>query len=1038
LPDGARALAALREADFDWVQQLRSVWRDSAYHVEALNQSAVETLMREFKRRTRDADQEHRGAVIVGPPGAGKTHLLGTLRRMVWNDNGWFVLLDLIDVGKFWPAVCLAFVNSLHRKLPDGRLQYQAVLHQLAEKLAGDPLVVHLVDLLLKNTRPLDKYILDHFLGLLSKLSRDETLAHQDVLRAFLLLNSVEVETASTAYSWLQGLEIQPDMMRRFGFAAPHRDHRDIVRGLSWIMSLAGPTLLAVDQIDAIISEYNLRAGRTAKAGDDSERKARSIIEELAAGLMNLYEVTYRSMTLVSCIEDTWTILRDKSIGTAADRFDPPILLKPLGREETATLLVRNRLAPAYAAERFAPPYPTFPFRPEAFASAIDLSPRELLMKCDEHRRRCLAAGEISELDSFLTSVAEPPQEPPDLDPMFAAEKARAAIEPLLDPDREDELYCRLLLDMLRLYVRQSPVVAGIDAVVDGDLEQKRPALHGRLRYIYLRESGREEHFSFRAINHDNALAFQTRLKAAVTASGIDRDLPFRRLLVLRRAELPGGKVTAARVAELEAAGGHFIALADDELRSLLALQQMLQHAPDGLDAWLRQRRPLCAVSLFRAAGLCEAEVAAEADEQGAAAASAPPADADQPAIPLGSGQQVPLAMLTRHTAVLAGSGSGKTVLLRRLIEEAALLGVPSIVLDSNNDLARLGDPWPARPEPWSDADAEKADRYHRQSEVVIWTPLLADGNPLVLASLPAFASLADESDELDRAVRMAASTLTPFIGASGANGPLKQAILINALQHFARHTQGDLADLVRFLAELPAGISEINNAGRLSEQMADHLIAQMNINPLLSMPGTVLDPALLVTAANPDRTRVSVINLSGLVNEDARAAFVNQLQMALFSYIRAHPATPDRPLRALYVMDEAQNFAPAQRTTPCKESTLALVAQARKYGLGMVFATQVPRGIDNKIIANATTQLYGRMNAPATIEATRELMDAKGGAAGDLGRLRAGEFYFTTEGLARPVRIDAPLCLSHHPQNPLSLDEVVAHARLARAALPS
>jgi DNA helicase HerA-like ATPase len=70
--------------------------------------------------------------------------------------------------------------------------------------------------------------------------------------------------------------------------------------------------------------------------------------------------------------------------------------------------------------------------------------------------------------------------------------------------------------------------------------------------------------------------------------------------------------------------------------------------------------------------------------------------------------------------------------------------------------------------------------------------------------------------------------------------------------------------------------------------------------------------------------------------------AFVNQLEMALFSWIKKNPSPRGRPLTGLLVMDEAQNFAPSQKSTPCKESTLALVAQARKYGLGMVFATQV------------------------------------------------------------------------------------------------
>lgn len=151
---------------------------------------------------------------------------------------------------------------------------------------------------------------------------------------------------------------------------------------------------------------------------------------------------------------------------------------------------------------------------------------------------------------------------------------------------------------------------------------------------------------------------------------------------------------------------------------------------------------------------------------------------------------------------------------------------------------------------------------------------------------------------------------------------------------------------------------------------------------------------------------------------------------MALFSWIKQNPTPSSRPLTGLLVMDEAQNFAPAQKNTSCKESTIALVAQARKYGLGMIFATQVPKNIDNKIVSNCTTHFYGKMNAPATIEAVRELMAAKGGGGSDIGSLKAGEYYFTTEGMSAAEKVKTPLCLSYHPQSPLPQEEVVKRAK--------
>lgn len=252
----------------------------------------------------------------------------------------------------------------------------------------------------------------------------------------------------------------------------------------------------------------------------------------------------------------------------------------------------------------------------------------------------------------------------------------------------------------------------------------------------------------------------------------------------------------------------------------------------------------------------------------------------------------------------------------------------------------------------------------------------------------------------------------------------------MQALQYFARSGSEGLDAFVTLLSDLPPEVSNIGNATKLAAEMSDHVKAEIANNPLLSFKGTPLDPRSLFTAKDKAKTRVSVINFSGLPADEAKQSFVNQLEMTLFSWIKKNPSPSGRPLTGLLVMDEAQNFAPSQKSTPCKESTVALVAQARKYGLGMVFATQVPKNIDNKIVSNCTTHFYGKMNAPATIDAVQELMAAKGGGGSDIGNMKAGEFYFTTEGMRIAEKIKTPLCLSHHPQNPLPQEEVVKRAK--------
>ena len=321
-------------------------------------------------------------------------------------------------------------------------------------------------------------------------------------------------------------------------------------------------------------------------------------------------------------------------------------------------------------------------------------------------------------------------------------------------------------------------------------------------------------------------------------------------------------------------------------------------------------------------------------------------------------GDPVALAaeLLPRHMAILAGSGSGKTVLLRRIVEEAALLEIPAIVLDINNDLSRLGDPWPTRPPEFSDEDAVRAAAYHARAEVVVWTPGVSSGNPLSLNLLPDFAAIGggeDSQTEDDRAqaVEMAQATLEPYLGGTGQKATLKRGVLADALRLFARSGGGALDDLISLLSELPEQASMIGDAPKLAGEIANQLLAAVATNPLLKSSGPSLDPKRLFYGES-DKTRISVINLAGLASDSAKQSFVNQLQMALFTWIKPNPS----PTGRLYVLDEAQNFAPSQVGTACKRSALSLAAQARKYGLGMIFATQLPKGIDNAIVSNCTT----------------------------------------------------------------------------------
>ena len=1059
------ALQAFAAADFQWTRSLRDIWASAPYHIDGLHGDLADRLVADFFARTRAPESNPIGQILSGRAGSGKTHLIGTLRRRIWDGGGWFVLIDFVGAADFWAAAALAFLESLSRRMPSGHSQAGAILREVLKTLSADPAARAAAT---GPARPLlaKGRVVDLLLAMLAAVEPAGARRHQDVVRALALLDSSDFAVSTCAAMWLQGHESEEGRRREIGFVAGPPAPAEIVRGLLWIMALAGPTLIAVDQIDAVVGEAN------AAEGEAEARKANSLLQTLAGGLMDLHDLKRRAMTLVSCLEATWPLLKQKTVASAADRFRELPALPPIASSGVVARLLGERLSPVYEQAGVAPPYPTYPFTRAALESAVGLRPRAILMRAQAHQDACRFEGALRECFSLAEAApaASPLASADDsaLDEAFA--RARAAAKP---PSFDDEdAVAAMLLGACEIYLRQLSWPESIDGEASADLNPQNPALHARLAFVFHDQGGRQRRWGFRLIPQDNAIAFQSRLTAAMIATGVEADLASRRLIVLRAAPPPAGPKTGELLLAFDAAGGQFLAPSTEDFAIFAALRQMDDAQIAGFDAWLRRRKPLFETKLFQTAGLAPPDFldgfvrrsAPQPPDDAALpmigyAAPPPPAYtaptraafgfAEAPAPPLappiardrtdralGVGRSaepgellgpvsLPANWLPRRVAVVAGAG--KHVFLSRIVEEAALLGVPGLVLDLHNEFARLGERWPARPPDFSDEDARKAKAYFEQVEVVVWTPGVSGGRPLTLPLLPDFAALgsdADSVEERERAVEMALASLEPSLAGRGSKAIRQRGVLVDGLRGFARMGGRSLDDLVRLLHDLPASASRIPEASEVAREIARQLIVTIAANPLFEEAGPEFDPAQFFVG-EMGKTRVSVVNLSGLTSQAARD-FVNRLQMSLFCWIKAHPSATER----LYVLDEAHMCLPAKETTPCKRSAFALAAQGAKYGLGMVFATGEPRALDPAAVAGCLTQVYGRMSSPAGLETVRAMMAARGGAAEDLGRLKPGEFYFVTEGFSRPIKIRTPLCLSRRAQNPPTSEEVAAIAR--------
>ncbi|WP_305789772.1 helicase HerA domain-containing protein [Symbioplanes lichenis] len=1026
------ALAALR---FDWAPVPDDVWRPSPFHVDGLHVPVVREVLAGVREAASGPGGSPLGLIVQGQRGSGKTHLLGWIRQRVQAQGGYFFLVSLLDAGSFWDSVLAAMLDGLARPVPGTQDTQLRLLLQRLSALVGAPRTARRAFMGMK---VLTRDDLDVFLEGLGNFDRQAARVSQETARALALSASEDITHRDIAENYfLSGEEVVPGERAAWGMRRGPRQPQQIVQDLSWLLALTGPSVVAIDQIDTLIAQLAVSGDAAVTGAAALSPDQVSMLSRMADGLMSLRQTTRRTLTVFACLTNTWSTIKWTATDTVPDRFRELSPLRRIDSADLARAIIEKRFTILYEQAGFTPPYPSWPVSPRAFAEAGNFTPRQLLIEIDRHVRTCLEAGELREMTTLGEPPADEPREPRPVpvtvtpseldryDAWFAELRAAADVVTPRDRSAEDRELPPLLAAGLTSWILERGD-AGEPFSIDPP-PSTDPPLHARLRLTLDERTEDQVHWCFRAISdsyHSNAVL--ARLRKACVAAALDPGMPKRKLILLRNRPWPTGPGMRKAVESFVAAGGRTVELGDEDLRTLAALRVMLAEAPMDLQGWLADRRPTRDLAFLRAA-------LTDLDQ---APPSAPAPASAEPAFVVGHGYDdeapVPLALeaLRKHVTIFAGSGSGKTVLIRRIVEECALQGVSAIVLDPNNDLARLGEGWPEQPAQWRPGDAEKARDHLANTDVVVWTPRRTSGRPLSFQPLPDFAGVLDDDDEFHEAVEAAVAALAPRAMVTGraSKAHLGLAVLRKAVEHYGRRGGSQLKGLVDTLADFPDGLIDLPDADKIGLGLAQTLTAAMVNDPLFGGEGTPMDPGVLLTPAPGKRARISVISLVGLPSDDVRQSFANQLQMALFAWIKRHPAG-DRPLLGLLVMDEAQTFAPSGAMTACTQSTLALTAQARKYGLGLIFATQAPKGLHNRIPGNAATQLHGLMNSPIQIEAAREMAKAKGGDVPDISRLATGEFYLAVEGAA-PRKIRTPLSLTHHPRSPLTVEEVLARAR--------
>lgn len=319
--------------------------------------------------------------------------------------------------------------------------------------------------------------------------------------------------------------------------------------------------------------------------------------------------------------------------------------------------------------------------------------------------------------------------------------------------------------------------------------------------------------------------------------------------------------------------------------------------------------------------------------------------------------------VVSRHLAVLAMTGMGKSNLVSLLAKEVARVGGTMIIFDYHDDYSTL-------------------DLGRNTSNL-----MPAKINPRMLDA----EKLADIIDIADNATN-------------------QTHVLREALTKEVTQKKGD-----DFWDMLIDGARAVGAEEKMYREAAAKV--EDKIEYARKKLNNILDPGMMDPVALIKNTKINIISLVELTEKQANIAVSYYLEELLDDRKRAtrqaKDKTDDKPARfttpVLVVIEEAHVFIPKDEKTETKYFASKVAREGRKFGLGLVIVSQRPRSIDANILSQMGSlavmrmiQQDDQMQVSAASEAlSRDLID-------QLPSLNPGEAVFAGQWVNLPTFVKA------------------------------
>lgn len=404
-------------------------------------------------------------------------------------------------------------------------------------------------------------------------------------------------------------------------------------------------------------------------------------------------------------------------------------------------------------------------------------------------------------------------------------------------------------------------------------------------------------------------------------------------------------------------------------------------------------------------------------------------------------------AIVSRHLAVLAMTGAGKSFTARRIVEELARKNYPIIIFDPHGDYTGLADVPALRNRvfryyasfPIFEEEAETVARIVNDLGYGL-TPKMETLFSNLFNAAKNFIDIEDPTEKEEKVEWLARTLSKPEIERHGVRPNLwlvadlaevGESVLRKKDEESKSTLIEDLgwADFNNYTAKDAETLKGIKTRTR----RAAAVLRRMEETNRQVAEGAA--PLPVNRSELVDYGRISVISLAGYTS-DFQATIYSLVADSIFeARVKKELTWP-----VLFLLEEAHNFAPAQAATEAEKRSVAITRQiaqeGRKFGVGLILISQRPSRLDETTLSQCNSFVIMRMVNPADQNFVRRAVESLGeGEAKMLPDLDVGEALLSGQIVNFPVlaKIKEPDSRGEREEEDAFLELERAHQELER-----